>query len=160
MYGNRNEYGHKMIDRSPRPPLWECPVCHRQFPNANQSHACGIHDIEHHFRNRSPGIRALYDRFVEAIDEVGPVIINPEKTRIAFQVRMSFAQITPRNRWLDGHLVLARRCESPMFSKIETFSPRNHIHVFRIVHASDINEELRGYLRDAYAVGEQKHLDL
>ena len=148
-----------MSDRPPRPPLWECPDCHRQFANANQSHACGVHDLEHHFVNRPPEIRALYDQFVEAINDIGPVIINPEKTRIAFQVRMSFAQITPRNRWLDGHLVLARRCESPMFSKIETFSPRNHLHVFRIVYPSDIDDEMRKYLRDAYDVGAQKHLE-
>ena len=147
-----------MIDRSPRPPLWECPVCHRQFANANQSHACGIHDIDHHFENRPPGIRELYNQFVEAINEIGPVIINPEKTRIAFQVRMSFAQITPRNKWLDGHLVLAQRRESPIFTRIETFSPRNHLHAFRIEKTSDISDELRRYLREAYAVGEQQHL--
>jgi hypothetical protein len=42
-------------------PLWECPVCRRQFANANQSHACGIHDLDHHFQNRPPEIRALYN---------------------------------------------------------------------------------------------------
>ena len=30
--------------------------------------------------------------------------------RIAFHVRMSFAQLTPRRGWIDGHLVLARPC--------------------------------------------------
>lgn len=147
-----------MNDRPQRPPLWECPDCRRKFANANQSHACGNHDLEHHFANRPAGIRLLYDLFVEAVNQIGPVIINPEKTRIAFQVRMSFAQITPRNRWLDGHLVLARRCESPVFTRIETFSPRNHLHAFRIRNESDISDELRHYMREAYAVGEQRHL--
>ena len=104
-------------------------------------------------------MRALYEQFVAAIEEIGPVIIIPEKTRIAFQVRMSFAQITPRQRWLDGHLVLAQRRESPIFRKIETFSPRNHVHFFRLENPSDINDELRQFMREAYAVGEQRHLD-
>lgn len=41
---------------------------------------------------------------------------GPEKTRIAFQVRMSFAAVVPKTRNLDGHLVLARPCrERPDF---------------------------------------------
>jgi hypothetical protein len=88
----------------------------------------------------------------------GPVTVLPEKTRIAFQVRMSFAQITPRARWLDGHVVLARRVEHPRFRRIETISPRNHVHHFRLASASKVDAELCAFLREAYAVGEQQHL--
>ena len=139
-------------------PLWRCATCGREFANRNQSHACGTHDLAHHFRNKSPEIRTLFDRVVEMIEKIGPVRILPEKTRIAFQVRMSFAQITPRQRWLDGHVVLARRLESPRFRRVETFSPRNHLHAFRITNASDLDAEFRAWLVEAYAVGEQKHL--
>ena len=62
----------------------------------------GPHDLEHHFANREPIVRELYDRVVSAISAIGPVVVLPEKTRIAFQVRMSFAQVTPRRQWLDG----------------------------------------------------------
>jgi len=48
------------------------------------------------------------------------VRVLPEKTRIAFQVRMSSAQVTPRQRWLDGHVVLACRLEHPRFTRIES----------------------------------------
>jgi hypothetical protein len=68
-------------------------------------------------------VRQLYDLVAATVRSIGPVTILPEKTRIAFQVRMSFAQVTPRKRWLDGHVVLARRLEHPRFRKIETFSP-------------------------------------
>jgi len=44
-----------------------------------------------------------------AVAACGPVTVLPEKTRIAFQVRMSFAQVSPHRHWLDGHVVLARR---------------------------------------------------
>ena len=104
-------------------------------------------------------MRALYDAFVAAVRALGPVTVLPEKTRIAFQVRMSFAQVTPRKQWLDGHVVLARRLESPRFRSVQTFSPRNHLHVFRIASPADIDDELRGWLAEAYAVGEQRHLE-
>lgn len=88
----------------------------------------------------------------------GPVIVLGEKTRIAFQVRMSFAQITPRTRWLDGHFVFARRLEHPRFRRIETFSARNHVHYFRLVSEDEIDGEFRRWMKEAYAVGAQKHL--
>ena len=138
--------------------LWRCPKCDRAFANRNQTHTCGLHDIEHHFVGRDPIVREIYDVVVAAVRSLGPVIVLPEKTRIAFQVRMSFAQVTPRQRWLDGHVVLARRLEHPRFRKIETFSPRNHLHAFRLQKLTDVDRTFVSWLREAYAVGEQKHL--
>jgi len=101
----------------------------------------------------------LYDGVVRALADIGPVTIIPEKTRIAFQVRMSFAVVMPRARWLDGHVVLARRLASSRFRRVESFSPRNHLHAFRLTQLSDIDEEFVEWLREAYRVGEQRHLD-
>ena len=143
-----------MTDR----PLWMCEHCGRVFAIRNQSHACGTYSLEHHFDGKSPAIRALFDAVVAAIEEIGPVRILPEKTRIAFQVRMSFAQVTPRKNWLDGHVVLARRLENPRFRKIETFSPRNHLHAFRIMMLEEVDDEFKSWLAEAYQVGEQRHL--
>lgn len=141
-----------------RPPLWRCARCGREFANRNQSHACGRHDLEHHFAGKPPEIRALFDAVVAAIHHIGPVEVLPEKTRIAFHVRMSFAQVTPRRAWLDGHLVLARRLENPRFRSVQTFSPRNHLHTFRLKEIADIDTEFRAWLAEAYVVGQQKHL--
>lgn len=138
--------------------LWRCPRCGRMFANRNQSHACGRHDLQHHFQGKPAEVRALFDRFAAKVASLGPVSVVPEKTRIAFQVRMSFAQVTPRRRWLDGHLVLARRLENPRFRRIDTISPRNHVHVFRLERAADIDGEFCAWLKEAYAVGEQRHL--
>lgn len=142
-----------------RRPLWKCPKCGRSFANTNQTHTCGLHSIESHFEGKPERIRALYDLAVAAIEECGPVTILPEKTRIAFQVRMSFAQLTPRRGWIDGHVVLARRFEAPRFRKIETMSPRNHVHHFRISDPRDVNFQFKAWMKEAYAVGEQKHHD-
>lgn len=141
-----------------RAALWHCRKCGRDFANRNQSHACGRYSLADHFRGKSPEIRALFDQVVAAVRASGPVRILPEKTRIAFQVRMSFAQVTPRKNWLDGHVVLARRLDHPRFRKIETFSPRNHLHAFRLTHPRDIDDDFRAWLAEAYLVGEQRHL--
>jgi hypothetical protein len=137
---------------------WQCKKCGRYFANRNQSHACGRLDFEHHFSDKRPEIRALFDQVVAAIRTLGPVRILPEKTRIAFQVRMSFAQVTPRANWLDGHVVLARRFEHPRFRKVQTISLRNHVHTSRLSTVRDVDAEFRAWLAEAYAVGEQRHI--
>jgi Domain of unknown function (DUF5655) len=137
--------------------LWRCKKCGRDFAHLNQSHACGRYDLEDHFDGKPPEIRALFDRVVAVIRDLGPVRILPEKTRIAFQVRMSFAQVTPRARWLDGHVVLARRLEHPRFRKVQTISARNHVHTFRLITMQDVDRDFRAWLAEAYAVGEQRH---
>jgi len=89
---------------------------------------------------------------------LGPVKVLPQKTRIAFQVRMSFAQLTPRQAWVDGHLVLARRVRHPLFRSVATISPRNHVHTFRLLAPDDLTAELERFIAEAYAVGRQDHL--
>jgi hypothetical protein len=140
-----------------RPRLWRCPKCRRSFANRNQSHSCGRYTLAHHFRGKPPAIKAFFNQVVDAVRAIGPVRVLPEKTRIAFQVRMSFAQVTPRSTHLDGHVVLARRLEHPRFRRIQTFSPRNHLHAFRISHSADIDDDFRAWLAEAYLVGAQEH---
>jgi hypothetical protein len=141
----------------PERPLWLCPDCGRHFANRNQSHACGRHSLDAHFASKSAKVRAIYEAFVAMLEEFGPVTILPEKTRIAFQARMSFAQLTIRKNWVLGHFVLARRREEPIFSRVESISVRNHVHAFRLDDPGEV-EGLRDYAREGYAVGRQEHL--
>jgi hypothetical protein len=145
-----------MADRAERP-LWRCEACGRAFANRNQSHACGRHNLESHFAGKPPEMRAIFEAFRAMLERFGPVIVLPEKTRIAFHYRMSFAQLTVRRNWVDGHFVLARRAEGPLFSRVETFSPRNHLHQFRLENSAQV-ELLSDYAREASAVGRQEHL--
>jgi len=143
-----------------RPKLWTCRNCGRAFANRNQSHFCSDVSLESHFEGKPPKTRELFDAFIAAIRERGgPVKILPEKTRIAFQVRMSFAAVMARGGYLRGHLVLAERHDDPCFYKIETFSPRNHLHAFELREMSQLSDpQLGQYIAPAYAVGCQDHL--
>jgi Domain of unknown function (DUF5655) len=142
-------------------PLWVCPECGRACANPNQTHTCAPLDLarhlEGHFAGRSDVVRATYAAFLSLLEENGPVTVLPEKTRIAFQVRMSFAQLTLRQRWATGHLVLARRVDDPAFTAVETYSPRNHVHTFRLDGPDEVRK-LRPWTPEAYAVGRQEHL--
>jgi hypothetical protein len=138
--------------------LWRCAKCGRRFANRNQSHACGQHDLESHFKGKSPAVREMFDALLALLKRCGPVTVLPEKTRIAFQVRMSFAAVCVRRNYLIGHFVFSRRREHPRFLRVETFSPRNHLHAFRIDSLDDLDAQFLKWAREAYAVGQQKHL--
>lgn len=100
----------------------------------------------------------MYEEILALVRRCGPVTVLPEKTRIAFQVRMSFMALLPRQMHIRGHFVFARRVPSPRFQKIETFSPRNHLHHFCVESSAELDAEFAGWVREAYAVGRQDHL--
>jgi hypothetical protein len=83
-----------------------------------------------------PSVRELFSAFVARLPRFGPVTVLPEKTRIAFHVRMSFAALSVR----------------------QTISPRNHVHRFRVGGLADLDEECSAWGGEAYAVGQQEHL--
>lgn len=139
-------------------PLWTCPRCGRGFANRNQTHTCGLGSLDAHLAGRDPEVVAVFWRLVELAERNWPVTVLPEKTRIAFQVRMSFAAVTLRRRWVDGHVVLARRLEHPRFRRIDSISPRNHVHHFRLARLEEVDDEVAAWLAEAYRVGEQRHL--
>lgn len=109
----------------PGAPLWTCPGAAEPLPTLGRAHTCApLARLDDHFLGSAPGVRATFDAILAAVRELGPVTVLPEKSRIALQVRMSFAALMPRRRWLNGHLVLARDIRSDRFLSRQAFSPR------------------------------------
>ena len=142
-----------------RKALWKCPDCGEEFTTKNQWHSCGSFKLDDLFIGCQPHVRALFERFSELVAECGTAKVVPQKTRIVFQTRMRFAALMPQKKQLRGHLVLAKPSPSPCFYKIESYSARNHVHLFRISSEEQLNEKFKLHIRAAYAVGDQKHRD-
>lgn len=140
-------------------PMWKCPKCGRRFANRNQEHSCGRFSVEDFLRGKTREAIALYRAFESLVKRVGPITLAPAKTRIGFQARMIFAAVNKlKSDTLEAHVVLARRLENPRFTKIQTISPRNHVHNFQIRDVSELDDEVLGWLEEAYKVGLQQHL--
>lgn len=139
-------------------PLWTCPRCGRPFVTRNLSHSCEVHTLDEPFAGKPAHVRALFDRVHQTVETFGPVTLVPYRDRVAFMVRVRFAGVRPRQRWVDVDFWLTRRMQSPRLLKVETLSPYTHIHSARVSGAADVDSELAGWLREAYAVGCQEHL--
>lgn len=123
-------------------------------------HSCGDYSVEGFLRNKGSHANTLYERFSALVQKCGPTKIAPAKTRIGFQVRMIFAAVNKLSeRALDAHVVLTRRLESPRFKKIEMMTPKCYVHHFRIESVSELDNEVENWLREAYLVGTQQHLE-
>jgi hypothetical protein len=142
-----------------RKPLWRCPNCGERFVTRNMAHSCGRFPIENLFARSEPHVFRLYKKLARMIRKCGPVHIIPQKTRLVFQVRVRFAGITVRKSDFSLGLWFTRRYDHPRVERIEIITPRCYLHKFRIASESDLDVELQRWLRRAYLVGQQKHLD-
>lgn len=145
-------------DRLRARPLWKCPRCGNAFVNRNQWHSCGRHSLERLFTGSPPEVRALFERFRSMVEACGPVALVPYRDRVGFMVRVRFAGAVPRSGWLDVGFWLPRRVDSPRFRRVETIHPQAHVHTIRVFAPQQLDAELAGWIREAYAVGCQEHL--
>lgn len=122
-------------------------------------HSCGRYSVSKFLTGKSQQAISLFEHFSALVRECGPVQIAPAKTRIGFQVRMIFAAVNKlSDHGLDAHVVLTRRLEGPRFNRIETMSPKCFVHHFSVRSLSELDEEVKSWLREAYQVGTQEHL--
>jgi hypothetical protein len=115
-------------------------------------HSCQVVPLDSHFDGR-PELRRVFEAFVAAAEENGPVTVNATKSRITLQARMRFAAVEPRQHHLNAHVVLQRPLDRPRFTKVEHVPPRYYVHKFRLERPEDVDDELRGWLAEAYVSG-------
>jgi hypothetical protein len=139
-------------------PLWACPRCGSEFVNVNQWHSCARHSVEEVLGDTSADVRALFEGLRALVEACGPVKLVAYRDRVAFMVRVRFAAATPRARAVDVSFWLPRRVDSPRLRRVETLTPAVHIHHLRITAADQLDRELAGWIREAYAVGRREHL--
>ena len=147
-----------MGDRPFDDELWTCPECGHRFVTRNMWHSCSNYPLDAHFAGTLPSVRDTFDRFIELIQEHGPIEIIPQKTRIAIQAKVRFAGCVVRKRWLLANLWLTRRIDHPALQRVEEFGPESYGHQFRLDSPDDIDGVLCDFIRESYAVGLREHL--
>jgi uncharacterized protein DUF5655 len=109
-----------------------------------------------------PRARELYGRFEEMIAACGEYYVAPDKTRLAFLGRVRFAGITRlTEEGMTCGFSLPQPVSSPRFVKVEEVAPGWWVHRLRITEASQLDEEVQGWLRESYRLmGMQERLEV
>lgn len=132
--------------------MWTCPRCGRQFHNPNGWHSCMPGGgVEEHLAGRPAGVADSYRRFESMVRELGPITVEPLKSRIGFKARSTFAGATFTKATLRAGFVLARRLDDPRL-KVEAYGGR-HVHTLEVTEPGQLTEDLRGWLAEAYELG-------
>ncbi len=139
-------------------PLWTCTRCGQEFVNRNQWHSCKRHKLSDLFAGKPARVRELFARFERMVKACGPVKRLVYRDKVGFMVRVRFAGAVPRSRWLDVGFWLPRRLDSPRLRRVETLYPNAHVHSLRLTRPSQLDAQLAGWIKEAYAVGCQEHL--
>jgi Domain of unknown function (DUF5655) len=122
-------------------------------------HSCAVVGLDAFFALSTPELRTVFDRFVAAARESGPVTVNVTKSRVALQVRGRFAGIDrPRRDHLLANFLLTAPVRSDRLRRVEYIPPYYYVHRLRLRAPADVDAELVGWLADSYQVGAQRHV--
>jgi hypothetical protein len=107
------------------------------------------------FSKSDPHVIKLFRKFSRMVRACGPVRVIPQRSRVAFQVRVRFAGCYPRKSHLLCGIALPRRLKNPRFVKITQYTPHFIGHEFRVSSEDELDGEVQAWLHESYEVGKQ-----
>jgi len=137
-------------------PLWRCRKCGKKFVTKNLSHSCRRYDLAHLFVRRDPAVLRIYKKFERMVQACGPVIVEPRSNEIVFLVRVRMIGFTPFKSSAQLRLIFPRLRRNRRFLKTFTYYRRCHAHWIEIRHPSELDDQVQGWIREAYALSAQK----
>jgi len=132
---------------------WRCPECGRRFAQRTREHSCQITSIEDHLARTSPEVRSAFAALLEVLSSIGPHEVIALKTMLVFRVASNFAGATLTRSRIDLGFFLSQQVRHPRVRRIERLSPTKLAHHVHLEAASEIDAELRAWLREAYMIG-------
>ena len=108
--------------------------------------------LEAYFSTGPAHERPIFEAVMDSLGTIGPVHVEPVSVGIFLKRARSFAQLRPRDKWVNLSFGLRRRLDSPRIrTRQDAGGGRTH-HVIRLVGPDDVDEEVRDWLAEAYAL--------
>ena len=107
-------------------------------------------DLNSHFVEKSPVVRAIYDRLMAETRSFGAVTEEPKKTSIHLVNKTAFAGVATRKTALLLNIKSAAPIDSPRFPKTEKVSSNRYHQEVKLTDPAEVDAELLGWLRQAY----------
>jgi hypothetical protein len=130
--------------------MWTCPECHRQFKNRIQDHSCGQFTIERVFENKPGEIFALFQQLSDTVKTFGEMQVRAVKNGVMFSVKSTFLALKPHQRYLAVEFTGGIAHDEFPVEKCIKISKNEFAHILRIELNEEIDEQLIGWLKEAY----------
>lgn len=105
------------------------------------------------FVNGDPVVLATYDRLLAVLGEIGPFTEEPKKTSIHLVRTTGFAGVHPRKRSLTLNLRTDHPLDHARVARVEQVSKHRYHNEVKLERPEDVDDELLGWLREAYLLG-------
>jgi uncharacterized protein DUF5655 len=97
-----------------------------------------------------PMLQRVYARLLKAVRRLGPVVEERGERSVLLRSRGGFLGVHPKRDGLDLQIVTDHAIRAARVTKVDSVSPRRfHVHV-RVATEKDVDDELLGWLREAY----------
>jgi hypothetical protein len=104
-----------------------------------------------------PSALQVFNTVRAEAERLGPVEVRVTRSQVAFRRRRGFAYVWLPGRWLRNpssevvlSLALDHRIPSGRFKRVVRPSPRTWMHHLEVRDVSDVDDEVSGWLADAY----------
>lgn len=108
------------------------------------------YSVNDHFKGKEKSLRELYNQLIATVGEFGPVSQEPKKTSIHLVNHTALAGVQVRKDYLLLNLKSDHPLKSRRFHKNERLSAKRFHQELRIESSDDLDDELRGWLKEAY----------
>ena len=132
--------------------FWKCSECNRKFAHKNQWHSCLKVSVDKHFEDKPVEIKQAFDKLIDEVRKFGPVRVDPVKTAINLTGVSHFAMIYPQKNALKMDFSLKREVKSERLEEFASVVSGRHMYYVRIQKKEDVDKELLGWLKEAYAI--------
>ena len=105
------------------------------------------------FIGKDESVQSTYSRLVEVLQTLGPFQEEPKKTSIHLVRNVGFAGVHPRKSYLILNLRTDYPLDNTRITKSEQVSKNRFHNEVKLISPSEIDEELLGWLKDAYSLG-------
>jgi len=131
---------------------WTCPKCDRRFGRRNQSHECApAMTLDDYFAADGPPFeRPVFEAVHAHLASLGPLHLEPVSVGLFFKRSRTFAELRPMTRWMKLSFILSHRVDDPRISHALSVSGSRVYHETRLRGPDDVDEQVRGWLTDAY----------
>lgn len=130
--------------------MWTCSNCSREFERAGQSHSCKTKSIDEHFRNKDLAHRIYLALSETLLRRVGPCKELSLPCCVHLVGSYDFLAALPKKSHLEIRFALSRELSGTRIAQSVPVSRTVFKNCVKLNSESDIDDELMGWLREAY----------
>ena len=106
--------------------------------------------LEDYFATGPPHERPIFEAVLRHVERVGPVFVEPVSVGIFLKRAGGFCELRPKDRWVAVSFTLRRQVRHRCIKRKVIAYNGKYWHVANVAAAEDLDDELLGYLTEAY----------